>query len=84
MTLLSRLWLLYSQSSRVGSVFSNGGRGLRSGPHRMTCPLDPMNLKGIWSMCVYICLEIAPVHTKLAPNEETGNEDENVGNRGVF
>lgn len=67
--MLSRLWLLYNQSSRVGSVFSNGGRGLRSGPHRMTSPLDPMNLKGISSMSVYASLEILPVHTKLAPKK---------------
>lgn len=68
-TLLSRLWLLYSKSSRVGSVFTYGGRGLKSGPHRVASPLDPMNLKGMSSISVYASLETLPVHTKLSPKQ---------------
>ncbi len=51
-TLLSRLWLLYSQSSRVGSAFTAGGKGLRSGPQRATSPRELMNLEGMVSKSV--------------------------------
>lgn len=67
-TLLWRLWLLYFQSSLVGSMFTAVGRGLRSGPHKIAAPSESWNLEGMSSMSVYTSDDMLPVHTKLRIN----------------